>query len=96
MSSDGGPAFPQQTHEFIPDKGHFYGTEGGMSLRAYLAGQALARMRMDSLVICAGFERNGEDHEEDRHGLAADVGCAAVWAADATLKALGLTEDGDA
>lgn len=46
---DGGPAFPQMTqHEIVADDGYRkqWWPEGGMSLRDYFAGQALASTEM--------------------------------------------------
>lgn len=40
--NDGGPAFPQYAGKPVPGGGVYYDVSGGMTLRDYFAGQAIA------------------------------------------------------
>jgi len=79
VPDDGGPAFPKGFMAMQGSGGTVH-LEGGMSLRAWLAGQALAGMCDNDRYYLA---RNPE-HPEDCDL----VGVAAVNLADAVLKAL--------
>lgn len=70
---DGGQAFPALDFE----------TTGGMSVRTWLAGQALAGMDVDKVSPYPDYS------SEEWHAQ------AAVQVADATMRYLGLTEGGE-
>ena len=63
--NDGGPAFPMTVQEDIDCCPRYAAGYGGMSLRDYFAGQALAGMLADST-------RQGslENYAEDAYGIA--------------------------
>lgn len=74
--NDGGPAFPY-VDEWPGEAGPVREYGSGMSLRAYLAGQALAGLTADAALRCD----------------ASDFAAAAISLADATLAALNETDE---
>lgn len=65
--NDGGPAFPVPLPAAMPD-GHYYYADGGMSLRDWLAGQAVAGM---------------SSRYREHHGAGSDLSVCRVIAARA-------------
>ena len=79
LINDGGSAFPTAT---LAQK-----TEGGMKLRDYFAGQALAGITSRSVEVYKKLEGSGISMSEIENELTQRLSCAAYIYADAMLAA---------
>jgi hypothetical protein len=75
-TNDGGPAFPPGD-----------GSENGMTLRDYFAGQALAGITSRSVEVYKKLEGSGISMSEIENELTQRLSCAAYIYADAMLSA---------
>ena len=89
-TNDGGPAFPSpmftRQADGMPMSSQEYGL-GGMTLRDYLAGQALAGITSRSVEVYKKLEGSGISMSEIENELTQRLSCAAYIYADAMLAA---------
>jgi hypothetical protein len=85
--NDGGPAFPAQPIHHFPDGITMSQNQGGMTLRDYLAGQALAGITSRSVEVYKKLEGSGISMSEIENELTQRLSCAAYIYADAMLAA---------